>query len=78
MGFVFRTFWIVWSPTGSSPPRCRHADEPSARAEATRLAKLNPGAEFFVLAAIGKAQKVDVAWSAASTEVPHDDDGIPF
>lgn len=62
----FEEFWIVWSPTGCTPPSWRHESEDSARVEAGRLAKLRPRAEFYVLKAIGKATTPDVVlWSDA-------------
>ena len=45
----FPDFYIVWSPTGSSPPRYRHPSYTSARNEAERLARCSAGAEFFVM-----------------------------
>lgn len=47
----FRTFWLVWSPAGSAPPRHRHETHSSAQAEAERLARANPGSPFYVLRA---------------------------
>lgn len=42
-------FWLVWSPTGSAPPKYRHRTPEAAIAEAERLAIANPGKEFIVL-----------------------------
>lgn len=55
-----KPFWIVWSPDGATPPRARHDSERAAIAEAERLARLNPGKEFFALAAVAVSQKVEV------------------
>lgn len=52
-------FWIVWNPNGTNP-RHRHTDEQSAFREAERLASKHPNQEFFVLVALGGAEKVDV------------------
>lgn len=43
-------FWMVWCPTGR-PPMVRHMSESSAVIEAERLARMNPGSEFYVLQA---------------------------
>lgn len=52
-------FFLVWCPTRGAPT----VQQPSYRVaedEAKRLARLNPGEEFFVCAAVAKAVKVDV------------------
>ena len=64
-------FWIVWNPQGQNPKH-RHANPELARKEAERLAFQNPGQEFIVMLAIGKAIKRDVDW----VEVNEDD--LPF
>lgn len=43
-------FWIVWNPTGRNPSY-RHAVHANAVSEAERLARANPGHEFFVMRA---------------------------
>lgn len=43
-----RAFYIVWNP-GASNPQVRHGSSALAKREADRLAKLNPGKEFFVM-----------------------------
>ena len=55
-------FYLVWSPTGPHPPTYRHLDKGAARKEAERLAILNPGAEFYVLAAVAVCTENRVAW----------------
>lgn len=52
-------FFVIWNPKKSNPSH-RHSNLPSAEAEAMRLARENPGHEFFILAAIAKATKQDV------------------
>ena len=42
-------FWLVWRPGGN--PSKRHEAESLARREAERLARENPGVEFFVVEA---------------------------
>jgi hypothetical protein len=51
-------FWLVWSPTGSTPPKHRHLTEQLAVQEAERLAKAHPGQLFVVLESIA-ARRVD-------------------
>lgn len=47
-------FWMVWndSPYGRVPV-CKHTTQESAKNEAERLAKLEPGTRFWVLEAQG-------------------------
>ena len=52
-----RLFYLVWSPTGSLPPRYRHYRHEDAHREAERLALANPGAEFYVLCAVSRSVK---------------------
>jgi hypothetical protein len=44
-------FWMVFSPTGGTPRR-EHGSEADAIAEATRLARANPGKHFITLEAM--------------------------
>ena len=55
------TFYIVWSPSGS-PPTVRHQTEASARMEAVRLATINPGRSFFVMALVGIARHSEATY----------------
>lgn len=48
-------FWLVWSPSGPTPPKYRHASEWSAEDEAKRLAAEHVGKEFYVLEVVGRA-----------------------
>lgn len=43
-------FWLVWNPAGHAPTH-EHTAEHRAKAEASRLAELNPGQPFYVLEA---------------------------
>ena len=52
-------FWMVM---GQGDPVCRHASETSAREEAERLARLNPGQEFTVLQSVASVVKSDMRW----------------
>jgi hypothetical protein len=51
-------FWLVWSPSGSTPPKHRHLTEQQAVHEAERLAKEHPGQLFVVVESIA-ARRVD-------------------
>lgn len=64
-------FWMVWNPQGHAPT-FQHITVESARAEAERLSRLNPGHRFYVLSALGHCSYATVNW----TEVDHD--FIPF
>lgn len=46
-----QTFWLVWCPTGVTPPSFRHTSEQSAIEEAERLARCAPNAKFYVMRA---------------------------
>lgn len=48
-------FWMVWSPAGRTPT-VQHLSEASAKNEANRLARANPGSEFHVLQSVGTAE----------------------
>lgn len=61
-------FWIVWNPKSPRPPTYRHRSEESARDEAERLARLNPGQEFIVLGAVASVRVVDVQWTEYRTD----------
>ena len=49
-------FWIVWNPRGDNP-QVKHDTMTDAQCEAIRLAKHNPGENFYVLEARGRAMK---------------------
>ncbi len=59
-------FYLVWSPSGDSPPKHKHYTFESAQKEAKRLASIVPQANFYVLE--NKSVYPDVI----------DNDGIPF
>lgn len=66
-------FFMVLSDR-SSETRVRHATIDIARNEAKRLAALNPGCKFFVLASLGHMVKEDpVTWQQHEST-----DEIPF
>lgn len=44
-------YWIVWSPSGSTPPKKKHPTYESAFKEAERLASHHAGQDFVVLLA---------------------------
>ena len=58
-------FWLVWCPTRSAPT-VRQPSYIVAETEAKRLARINPGESFYVLAAVAETYRrwlagVDVA-----------------
>lgn len=63
------SFFVVWNPAHGLP-RYQHGTLAQAKAEAERLARLNPGSEFIVMQSLGSARVNDIAWTQ------HDD--IPF
>jgi hypothetical protein len=64
-------FWLVWNPQGHAPMH-KHVTAESAKAEAERLARGNPGHKFVVLQALGTCSFNQCQW----TMVDHDE--IPF
>ncbi len=50
-----KKFWIVWNPEGRNPSR-RHDKGALAVTEAGRLARANPGQQFFVMEVMGFAR----------------------
>jgi hypothetical protein len=68
------TFFLVWSPTGTSAPSYRHDTRAAALDEAMRLAREKRGMEFFVLAATDHVKFNDVA----VTRLLGNEDDIPF
>jgi hypothetical protein len=65
-------FWIVWSPTGTQPPRYRHTSEGDAIREAVRLAREKQSTEFFVCKASHRAvsRDVDLTYLATGDDIP--------
>lgn len=75
-------FWCVWAENGGSPT-VKHLTVGTARKEAQRLARSNPGQRFIVLAAALAYEKTDVVETRfRQREEWHDerdlDDEIPF
>lgn len=64
-------FWFVWNEQGHAPTH-KHVTVESAKAEAERLARANPGERFTVLAALGTCEFDAVKW----TQINHDE--VPF
>lgn len=65
-------FWLVWNPDGNMP-RHRHASFMDAETEAKRLARNNPGQEFFVLRPVSATVKSDVVtrrFQPSDCEIP--------
>lgn len=64
-------FWMVWNPDGRQP-RFRHDNQQLAVAEAERLARANPGQEFYVLEPTHRVVSNDIIVEQ------YDRDDIPF
>ena len=52
-------FWLVWNPSGRIP-RFEHYSYESARQEAERLARQNPGDLFYILCPVGRCRHQQV------------------
>lgn len=73
-----RQFFMVYG-MGQNRPTVRHKTLASATQEAERLARANPGIDFYVLAAVSRSRKVDVETEVIAAEWPAAlDDGVPF
>lgn len=70
-----KKFWMVYSPQGHAPTY-KHWSRESADTEAVRLAKMNPGRQFFVLKAMAGFEAEEPAVKQVSLR--HPDDQIPF
>lgn len=71
-------FWVVWNPK-AGPPTFEHDSASAARAEATRLARQNPGERFYVLAAVGLAHRPEpTVFKALKAPAGIELDEIPF
>lgn len=68
-------FFCVWNPRGSVPT-FRHGDLGSAKDEAKRLARVNPGHTFYVLAGVLAYTKNDVIETRLAETDP--DFQVPF
>lgn len=67
---VRKTFWMV---LGAGTPTYRHPTIESAKTEAERLARLEPGMPFTVLEAVATVVKDDIHW-----DDHHPDSEVPF
>ena len=66
-------FYLVWNPSRPHhSPQTKHPSEHSARQEAERLARMEPGQEIYVLQPVAHCKKKEVFWS------DYDRDLIPF
>jgi hypothetical protein len=52
-------FWMVYG-NGKSAPAMKHHTFELAKGEAERLARTNPGVEFFVMMPVSASKRVDV------------------
>ena len=70
-------FWMVWNVDGNAP-RYKHFSKALARDEAKRLAKLNPGNVFVVLAAVDAVVSPILEPQSVKLTKRIPDDDIPF
>jgi hypothetical protein len=56
MNEITGAFYMVYSPSGSTPPKVKYPQPDAAIAEAERLAKANPGQQFYVMQALSVSQ----------------------
>lgn len=62
-------FYLVWNEQGRNPV-VKHDTVQSARDEAERLACMNPGQTFHVLAQMDSCRLAHVIWSNNDEEIP--------
>lgn len=60
--------YIVWSPTGETPPKVAHATHQAAHYAAQVMAKAVPGASFFVMKRSGNEIVASAIEAAAAGE----------
>ena len=78
-----KPFWILWCPTGPTPPRVRFSTEKQALKVAEKMAAEHPGQEFFVLLTVARSVRREVTterFDMAPVPLDRDDgdDDIPF
>ena len=61
--------WIVWCEDGGSPT-CAHRTISSAKSEAERLARGNPGKKFWVARCHGRVRALDTQWEQVGEAIP--------
>jgi hypothetical protein len=68
---VMEKFWMLWNPKGASPTR-QHKSIEAAIAEAERLARRDPGQEFYVLEALRMCEvpELPVRWTELEEPIP--------
>jgi hypothetical protein len=68
---VMEKFWMVWNPKRTSPT-CQHKSIEAAVAEAERLARRDPGQEFYVLEALRMCQvpELPIKWTELEEPIP--------
>jgi len=67
-------FFLVWSPTGETPPRKRWPNQMEAEREAERMANRFPGKDFYVVA---PTYRVGIGVTVRE-RFGDDDDMVPF
>lgn len=68
-------FWMV---LGYGTPTVRHHSKQSAKTEAERLARINPGESFVVLESLATVVKSDLMWELNDIGGSETASDIPF
>lgn len=68
-------FWMV---LGCGTPMVRHCSKQSAKTEAERLARNQPGTEFVVLESLATVVRSDLHWEPNDLDDSEQDNSIPF
>lgn len=71
-------FWLIWSPTGPTPPRVRLTTRSEAKRAAEEMARMHPGQEFYVMRAECVSVKRDVLTVNLKASATETNDDIPF
>jgi len=66
MPHSFTTFYIIWSPTGPTPPRAQHYSREEADKVCQAMAGRHPRQEFYVMEAKARAKVNNVEFVDAS------------
>ena len=71
-------FWMVIGAGRPGGPTFRHPTKQSAKNEAERLARSNPGDEFTVLESLATVVRSEVQWEMNDLDGSEPDDEVPF
>lgn len=63
-------FWMVYSPTGTSPPRRKHGSLAEATRVAEEMAERHPTQEFYVMEAMRLSKRITVTTIDLKVDIP--------